>query len=84
MEDEDDLMFSFRDVCYARKIDDDSLLVQFYLDDIGLMNSMAVPIGTSFLHDISLMISLRVILRSSNYLVSMNDILGMGKFRLSY
>ncbi len=57
MEDEDDLMFSFRDVCYARKIDDDSLLVQFYLDDIGLMNPMAVPIGTSFLHDITLMIS---------------------------
>jgi hypothetical protein len=38
---DDDLMFSFRDGNYGARIDDDSLLVQLYIDDIGLTN----PIG---------------------------------------
>ncbi|CAF1502731.1 unnamed protein product [Adineta ricciae] len=38
---DDDLMFSFRDGEYGSRIDDDSLLVQLYIDDIGITN----PIG---------------------------------------
>lgn len=38
---DEDLMFSFRDGHYGDRIDDDSLLVQLYIDDIGLTN----PIG---------------------------------------
>ena len=37
----DDLMFSFRDGHFGTRIDDDSLLIQLYLDDIGVSN----PIG---------------------------------------
>lgn len=39
---DDDLMFSIRDSCYGTKIDQDNLLLQLYLDDIGLTN----PIGS--------------------------------------
>ena len=39
---DDDLMFSIRDGCHGNTIDDDSLLIQLYLDDIGLTN----PIGS--------------------------------------
>jgi hypothetical protein len=38
---DDDLMFSFRDGCYGSKVDEASLVIQLYLDDIGLTN----PIG---------------------------------------
>ncbi|CAF1079628.1 unnamed protein product [Adineta steineri] len=38
---DDDLMFSIRDGYYVSRIDDDSLLFQLYIDDIGLTN----PIG---------------------------------------
>lgn len=38
---DDDLMFSFRDGHFGTRIDDDSLLIQLYLDDIGVTN----PIG---------------------------------------
>ena len=38
---DDDLMFSFRDAHFGARIDDDSLLIQLYLDDIGVTN----PIG---------------------------------------
>lgn len=38
---DDDLMFSFRDGDFGATIDDDSLLIQLYLDDIGVTN----PIG---------------------------------------
>ena len=38
---DDDLMFSFRDGHFGARIDDDSLLLQLYLDDIGVTN----PIG---------------------------------------
>lgn len=38
---DDDLMFSFRDGDFGTRIDDDSLLIQLYLDDIGVTN----PIG---------------------------------------
>ncbi|CAF1053803.1 unnamed protein product [Adineta steineri] len=38
---DDDLMFSFRDGDYVSRIDDDSLFLQLYIDDIGLTN----PIG---------------------------------------
>jgi hypothetical protein len=34
-------MFSFRDGHFGNRIDDDSLLMQLYIDDIGLAN----PIG---------------------------------------
>ena len=37
----DELMFSFRDGYFGDRIDDDSFLVQLYLDDIGVTN----PIG---------------------------------------
>lgn len=37
----DDLMFSFRDGDFGTRIDDNSLLVQLYIDDIGVTN----PIG---------------------------------------
>ena len=35
---DDDLMFSFRDGNFGARIDDDSLLIQLYLDDIGITN----------------------------------------------
>ncbi|CAM4942781.1 unnamed protein product [Rotaria socialis] len=38
---DNDLMFSFRDGSYGARIDDNSLLIQLYADDIGLTN----PIG---------------------------------------
>ena len=38
---DDDLMFSFRDGYFGARVDDDSLLHQLYLDDIGVTN----PIG---------------------------------------
>jgi hypothetical protein len=38
---DDDLMFSFRDGHFGARVDDDSLLLQLYLDDIGVTN----PIG---------------------------------------
>jgi hypothetical protein len=38
---DDELMFSFRDGHFGNRIDDDSFLVQLYLDDIGVTN----PIG---------------------------------------
>jgi len=40
-EEDNDLLFSIRDGCNGNQIDDDNLLVQLYLDDIGLTN----PIG---------------------------------------
>jgi hypothetical protein len=36
-DDDDDLMFSIRNGCYRNIIDHDTLLMQFYLDDIGLI-----------------------------------------------
>jgi hypothetical protein len=39
--DDDDIMFSFRDGTFGTHIDDDSFLIQIYTDDIGLTN----PIG---------------------------------------
>ncbi|CAF1154276.1 unnamed protein product [Adineta ricciae] len=42
VENDDDLMFSIRDGSYGNRIDQDSLLVQLYLDDIGLTN----PLGS--------------------------------------
>ncbi len=41
-QDDDDLMFSIRNGCYGNIIDHDTLLIQLYLDDIGLTN----PIGS--------------------------------------
>ncbi|CAF3992468.1 unnamed protein product [Rotaria magnacalcarata] len=38
---DEDIMFSFRDSNYGFRIDDDSLLIQLYADEIGLTN----PIG---------------------------------------
>lgn len=38
---DNDLMFSFRDGHFGHRIDDESLLIQLYIDDIGLTN----PIG---------------------------------------
>ncbi|CAF4088968.1 unnamed protein product [Adineta steineri] len=38
---DEDLMFSFRHGHFGNRIDDDSLLIQLYMDDIGLTN----PIG---------------------------------------
>lgn len=37
---DEDLMFSFRDGHFGSRIDDDSLLVQLYLDDIGVTNPL--------------------------------------------
>lgn len=39
---DDDLMFSIRDAFHGLKIDDDYLLIQLYVDDIGLTN----PLGS--------------------------------------
>ncbi|CAF3283343.1 unnamed protein product [Rotaria socialis] len=39
---DDDLMFPFRDGDYGSRIDDDSLLIQLYVDDIGLTNPIGV------------------------------------------
>ncbi len=39
---DDDLMLSSRDGCYGSKIDDDSLMIQLYLDDKGLTNPIGV------------------------------------------
>ena len=39
---DDDLMFSFRDSQFGTRIDDDSLLVQLYVDDIGVTNPLGV------------------------------------------
>ncbi len=41
-EDNDDLMFSIRDGCNGSRIDENSLLIQLYLDDIGITN----PLGS--------------------------------------
>lgn len=41
-EDDNDLLFSIRDGCNGHKIDEDNLLIQLYLDDIGLTN----PLGS--------------------------------------
>ncbi|CAF3850809.1 unnamed protein product [Adineta steineri] len=41
VEKDDDLMLSFRDSTFGCRIDDDSLMIQLYMDDIGLTN----PIG---------------------------------------
>ncbi|CAF3747029.1 unnamed protein product [Rotaria sp. Silwood1] len=38
---DEDIMFSFRDSNYGSRIDDDSMLIQLYADEIGLTN----PIG---------------------------------------
>ena len=38
---DDDLLLSYRDGVYGNRIDDDSLLIQLYIDDIGVTN----PIG---------------------------------------
>jgi hypothetical protein len=37
---DEDLMFSFRDGRYGSRIDDDSLAVQLYIDDIGVTNPL--------------------------------------------
>ena len=39
---DEDVMFSFRDGNYGFRIDDDSMLIQLYADEMGLTN----PIGT--------------------------------------
>ncbi|CAF1425408.1 unnamed protein product [Adineta steineri] len=41
VENDDDLMLSFRDSTFGNRIDDNSLMIQLYMDDIGLTN----PIG---------------------------------------
>ncbi|CAF1491181.1 unnamed protein product [Rotaria sordida] len=40
VENDSDLMFSIRDGCYGNRFDQDSLLIQLYLDDIGLTNPL--------------------------------------------
>ena len=37
---DEDLMLSFRDGEFGKRIDDDSLMIQLYLDDIGLTNPL--------------------------------------------
>ncbi|CAF1634129.1 unnamed protein product, partial [Rotaria magnacalcarata] len=39
---DDDLMFAFLDGDYGSRIDDDSLFIQLYVDDIGLTNPIGV------------------------------------------
>ncbi|CAF2907634.1 unnamed protein product, partial [Rotaria sp. Silwood2] len=39
---DDDLMFSYRDGAYGSRIDDGSLLLQLYIDDIGVTNPIGV------------------------------------------
>lgn len=40
VEDDSDLMFSIRDGQFGHRFDEDSLLIQLYLDDIGLTNPL--------------------------------------------
>ena len=40
VENDSDLMFSIRDGQYGNRFDEDSLLIQLYLDDIGLTNPL--------------------------------------------
>lgn len=40
VEDDPDLMFSVRDAQFGHRFDEDSLLIQVYLDDIGLTNPL--------------------------------------------
>jgi hypothetical protein len=39
---DDNLMLSYRDGSYGSRIDDDSLLIQLYIDDIGVTNPIGV------------------------------------------
>lgn len=49
---DDDLMFSIRDAYYGNRLDHDSLLLQLYVDDIGLTN----PLGSKRdMHKMSMM-----------------------------
>ncbi|CAF2068078.1 unnamed protein product [Rotaria magnacalcarata] len=41
VEHDSDLMFSIRDVHYGNRFDEDNLLIQLYLDDIGLTNPVS-------------------------------------------
>jgi hypothetical protein len=45
VENDSDLMFSIRDGHYGNRFDEDSLLIQLYLDDIGLTNPLGAKRG---------------------------------------